>query len=318
MSEFHEHFTPEQQLFALAMFQRKIYQASGQTFQDLFVDIMTRADARFRPVKPQGREGDKGNDGFIPEEGRYFQVYAPEHPASKVTTAVTKAKQDFEKLKQHWEKVAEITDYRFVLNDKYKGTFPEVELVLAEIKREHSLAESKPFLAKDLESVFLTLSITDIHTVLGGVVPRQDTISDIDYCVFTEVLQHLVDTMGPVNKDGMLVVPDFDQKIKFNEIRSAASLLTVGSYQAGAVDVYFNRHGEFTRSDIRDRLAEGYQKAIEAARVDLPNNAAVGDTVYFDLLDLIAPNGTKVVQDAAVVLIAYFFEKCDVFEEPVQ
>ena len=48
------------------------------------------------------------------------------------------------------------------------------------------------------------------------------------------------------------------------------------------------------------------------------NNPAVGDTVYFDLLDLIAPNGTKAAQDAAVVLIAYFFEKCDVFEEPVQ
>jgi hypothetical protein len=38
--------------------------------------------------------------------------------------------------------------------------------------------------------------------------------------------------------------------------------------------------------------------------------------VFFRLLSDLAPGATKQVQDAAIVLIAYYFEKCDVFQEP--
>lgn len=317
MSEFIDQFTPEQQLYARTLFKLKIYQSVGQKFQDLFVDVMTRSDSRFRTVKPHGRKGDKGNDGFIPEDGRYYQVYAPEDPKSKVTDAVKKAKRDFGKLKANWENVSPIKDFRFVLNDKYQGAYPDVEFELAAIKKDHSLTESKPFLAKDLETVFLGLPIACIHSVLGAVVPRQDNISDIDFAVFTEVLQHLVDTMKPIAKSGMLAVPDFEEKIKFNCIESAASLLTVGSYQAGAVDAYFNKHGEFTRSDIRNRLAKCYEEKSQSVKGYTQDTSAFGDKVYFEVLNHIAQGDRKTVQDAAIVLIAYFFEKCDVFEEPI-
>ena len=96
----------------------------------------------------------------------------------------------------------------------------------------------------------------------------------------------------------------------------AASLLRVGNYQNVAVEEYFDRHGEFTKTDIRNRLAHSH----EAARVDVSGNAATdappGDRVFFHLLNDIAPGATKQVQDAAIVLVAYFFEKCDVFEDP--
>ena len=48
------------------------------------------------------------------------------------------------------------------------------------------------------------------------------------------------------------------------------------------------------------------------AAADIP----LGDRVFFLLLNDIVPGATKQVQDAAIVLIAYFFEKCDVFEDP--
>ena len=316
MSDVSERLTPEQELFGRVMFQIRIYQSNGQRYQDLFVDVMTRRNVGFIPVKPQGRRGDQGNDGFIPDDGRYFQVYAPENPSDKATRAAKKASDDFAKLKNNWEHDASIVDYRFVFNDKYQGAFPDILHALAELKERHGLGVAKPFLAADLEREFMQLPASERHAVLGTVIPRSEFIQDIDYAALTELLQHLVDNQRPLPAEGVPAVPDYDKKMQFNEIDQAASLLRVANYQNAAVEEYFDRHGEFTKTDIRNRLARSY----EAARVDVNENAApdacLGDRVFFLLLHDIAPQATKQVQDAGIVLIAYFFEKCDVFEDP--
>lgn len=311
-----EPLTRTQELFARVMFKNRILESNGQRYQDLFVDVMTRRDVGFIPVKPQGRRGDQGNDGFIPDAGRYFQVYAPEDPKDKATVAAQKASDDFEKLKANWHQDAPIVDYRFVFNDKYQGAFPEILHALAELQRTHGLQTVRPFLASDLEREFMKLPRSEMHAVLRTVIPQPESIADIDYAALTEILQHLVKNQRPIPEEGVPTVPDYDRKIQFNDIDRAASLLRVGNYQNGAVELFFDQHGEFTTTDIRNRLAQNY----EAVRVDVTRNAAAdtrpGDQIFFRLLSDIAPEATKQVQDAAIVLIAYFFEKCDVFEDP--
>ncbi|MEO1527075.1 MAG: ABC-three component system protein [Planctomycetota bacterium] len=312
----YESLTPEQQLFARVMFRNRIYQSNGQRYEDLFVSVMTLRDSRFRPVKPQGRKGDQGNDGFIPEAGKYFQVYAPEDAKAKISEAAEKAKTDFSKLQKHWEKDAPITDFRFVHNDKFQGAFPDVEHEIAELKRTHNLTECKAFLAKDLEAEFCKLSKPDMEAVLQSVIPRSQEIADIDYGVFAEILQHLVESQAPIPNGELGPVPSFTEKMRFNGIEATASLLTVGSYQNAAVDEFFNRHGEFTRTDIRNRLADGYNTASTVIGRSQSSETPDGDRIFFELLRTISTAPTKPVQDAAIVLIAYFFEKCDVFKAP--
>ena len=313
MSETSEDLTIEQQMFARILFENKILKANGQAFENLFIQVMTRRDSRFRPVKPQGSIGDQGNDGFIPEEGRYFQVYAPENPKESIGTAAEKARDDFENLKVHWQSDTPITDYRFVFNDKYHGAYPTVEHALSELKRKHGLQIAKPFLAKDLEAEFWGLPTLHKFDVVG-VIPRSEFIADIDYAAMTSILQHLVDNQSPIPARGLPHVPDFVRKIEFNDIDEAAILLRIGNFQNGEVEKYFDQHGEFTRTDIRNRLATAYKNVWQH-----PNSQDItrsGDRVFFELLNQIVPAPTKQAQDAAIVLIAYFFEKCDVFEEP--
>jgi hypothetical protein len=182
MSDTSERLTPEQDLFARVMFQNRIYQSNGQRYQDLFVDVMTRRDVGFVPVKPQGRRGDQGNDGFIPDDGRYFQVHAPEDPGDKAARAraVKKANDDFAKLKDNWEHDTPVVDYQFVFNDKYQGAFPDILHALAELKEGHKLRIAKPFLAADLEREFMQLPASEMHAVLGTVIPRPEFIQDIE------------------------------------------------------------------------------------------------------------------------------------------
>lgn len=49
-----------------------------------------------RKIKPQGKKGDGGNDGYIREEGIYYQVYAPENV--RINDLVNKVNDDFHKL----------------------------------------------------------------------------------------------------------------------------------------------------------------------------------------------------------------------------
>ena len=313
-----ESLTPEQEHYARVMFKNRILESNGQSYQDLFVAVMTKRDSRFLPVKPQGSIGDQGNDGFIPEEGRYYQVYAPENPKDKdkIAQAAKKAFDDFEKLKKHWELDAEIVDYQFVYNDKYQGAFPTILHALTTLKETHGVTTAKLFLAKDLEREFMQLSTLDKHAVLRSVIPRAQYIDDIDFANLTEILQHLVDNQAAIPAGGLPTVPDYSEKIQFNDIVSAADLLRIGNFQNSEVDQFFDRHSDFTKTDIRNRLANSYKAARVAVDEATKADSHSGDLVFFRLLETIVPEAIRPVQDAAIVLIAYFFEKCDVFEDP--
>lgn len=311
-------FSPEQRYFARIQFQNRILRAHAQRFEDLFVSVMTRRFVDFRPIKPQGRGiGDEANDGYVRTAGRYYQVYAPESPVEKVTDAVNKAKNNFDRLKDKWSETADVNEYRFAFNDKFLGAFPEIEHALADIHRTHGLTTAEPFLAKDLEAEFMQLEPDDMHEILGGVIPRAEFLQNIDYAVLTEVLQHLVDNRKGVGAGASLQVRDFNKKLTFNDVTEPVGILfTHGSYQEGEVENYFSRHGEFSRAEIREYLAALYQDCRSTAKQSGIADIAVGDRIFFDMLDHIVPAQTAQIQDAAIVLMAYFFEKCDIFEDP--
>jgi len=309
--------TREESFYANLMLQNQILGANGQRYEDLFVSVMTRRDVGFQPVKPQGSIGDEGNDGYVADDGRYYQVYSPEDPGANVATAAKKATDDFAKLKLKWNAEVPIIEFRFVFNDKYSGAYPEIEHALNALKTEHALDVSKTFLAKDLEREFMALSPSEMQAVLRSVIPHSQHIEDIEHDALTGILQHLVNNQTPLPDDALPSVPEFDAKIAFNGLNKADALLNYGNFQNAAVDEYFNRHGEFRKSDIRNRIAQSYENSKSVVDSEHSvTDSSNGDRTFFHLLNAISPNSVRQVQEAAIVLVAYFFEKCDVFEDP--
>ena len=82
-----EHWSVEQQAIAYKYISLEILKADGQAYEDLLVTIQRGLDSSFRLVKPQGNKGDKKNDGFASDGGKYFQVYAPEVQEGKALIA---------------------------------------------------------------------------------------------------------------------------------------------------------------------------------------------------------------------------------------
>jgi len=139
-------------------FQNRVYKETGTSFQTMFEGIMSKAFPDFKIIRPYGRQGDGGNDGYQPSAGIYYQVYAPLKPDEKEAAAAAKLKADFIKLHSTWNQIAEVKVFFFVFNDKWHGTSIEIEKALAELAKEYEAIKFNSFLAKDLESVFSRLT----------------------------------------------------------------------------------------------------------------------------------------------------------------
>ena len=123
---------------------------------------MEKAYSDFQKIKPYGKDGDSGNDGYRKISGIYYQVYAPEAPSTKLAEAARKFKKDFEKLKKNWDKISEIKEYYFVFNDKYSGSIQKLEEVISELEKDNSRIKFHILKAKELEEIFFSLNTADI------------------------------------------------------------------------------------------------------------------------------------------------------------
>ena len=116
--------------FLELQFENRVYSLNSYEFQKFFEDIMLKKfPGHFQRVRPYGNKGDGGNDGFMKEDGKYFQSYAPlKVNEDKEKEAIQKFRDDFQKLlSSEWGNFSKIKEYYFVYNDKFYGTTIEFE-----------------------------------------------------------------------------------------------------------------------------------------------------------------------------------------------
>jgi len=310
------------------MFQIRAAKSMGMPFQNLFADIMGYARPDFTPVKPQGSEGDWKNDGHEPLAGRYYQVYAPER--FDEAAAIKKLQDDFAGLLAKWGDDAVypngVQEFYFVINDGYRftpGVYPTTIATLEFLRQQHGLKVCKPFLCKHLEDIFLDLPVDKIVSVLGGFAPNPADIKVLPFTLVDEVIRHIVENTGPRSLQQTMNNPDFDQKIIFNGLAATGHLLRDAAYRLGSLEEYFSAQSNFTRKEVRDHLKALYDESKTPLGNNEPADQSKADRQMFYILDAITPQPpeanprlVKELQDAALVVMAYFFEVCDIFEEP--
>lgn len=310
-----------QKLFARKMFMLRVHQAKGTEFQSLFERIMSYRYASFIQVRPYGSDGDRKNDGYDRDSGTFYQVYAPVSPEGNRTevSAATKAKDDFGGLIDHWEGKTAINHYRFVFNDEYRGSPAKLEAALLEIESDNNVT-ARAFLARDLENEAMSLPEDQLLEVIHTPIPSPEILDSVDYGVLSEVVNHILAMQTPVPDKPSLNAPAFDEKIKFNGLtNNVGALLTVASYQSDAITDFFSKNSDYAKQRLRDRLATVYSESV----VELQNHPVMnsGDDIFFKILKQItpatqSPQQSKAAQDAALVVMAFYFEACDIFEEP--
>jgi len=301
---------------ARTLFKLKVHKCNGLAYQDLFTQVMQHKYQNFKQIKPQGNIGDRKNDGYRKDEGIFYQVYAPENPDNKDVSASTKALKDFEILFTFWSSIESVLKYFFVFNDKYLGEYPLTRQKLSEIEKKYTDVGCDLFVAKHLEEEFLLLDELDIIDVVGNL-PSSESIGLLGYDCLSEVINFLLRQPRDIEQIKNLVVPDIGNKITFNNLTPIVSgLLQSGQLQAYSLEDYFRNHpSKSIRQDLQQVFILFYEDLKKKyADASLENN----DVIFFDILQQAC--GTKPenreIQNAVLVLMAYYFEHCDIFEEP--
>lgn len=301
----------QEKAVARKIFRCIILESSGQAFEDFFIRIMGLAIPGFKPVKPHGSIGDRKNDGYIKATATYYQVYAPEYLGKSHAKAVSKLNKDLSGLIQAWP---DVRNYFFVINDKYKGPYPDAAQQMDALKDQYNLEISDFMLAKDLENLAFSKIEDDALLELVNFPPDPASLPNIDYSVLGEVINHIMAKPSFSPDRESLVVPDWDEKIEFNGLSEVTRrYLDAAACKLGFLEEFLKYNGDFASNDLRNRMIALYQECKDCSPSSIEPD---GDSIFSLMLLKGISKQTAPFQDAFLVVLAKYFEACDVFEEP--
>ncbi len=295
------------------IFRNKLHESTGQAFQDVFNQLMSFVNESYVAVAPWGALGDRGNDGYVSTEKRYFQLYAPTSSFKpvEIMTACKKAQTDFAKI------VAGQTNlkrYHFVLNDKFKGLpEPLVPIHEAILAANPQMDECYPVGTFYLLGKFIDLPANKQEAVIGGVPSSVPT--NLDLTNLGSLLTELANSTDALIVGGILVPGTFDAKALFNGLSEDIRrlLLNYATY-AHIVDKLLDARDTWWRQTVAEDIRNRY--------LNLPSNLS-GDEKLMQLVDALIPlvarthpHTLKAYRESSLLVVAKYFETCDVFENP--
>lgn len=292
----------------------KLYKYDGYESECFIRDIFFKVDSRIKFTKPQGKKGDKGNDMFNPETGEYYQIYSPQSLISK--NLEKKIEEDFKKLYDYWNKIYPIKKYYFVINDKFKGVYPDVYKVLEKIKNTYNV-EYELIDCRKIKNIFMELSVDDKEDLLGPILLDDDLIEKLDYNALNEVIEYIINADSEEKPIDDLKAIKFEEKLKINNLDNLiCTKLNYGSYYISSLEAYFNSLGNNRRDEIGEKLNEIYQ---EAKKIISDNNTNCGNLRFYYIFDKCYPPNRKrknAINNALFILLSYYFETCSILESP--
>ncbi len=292
-----------QQAYYEQKFENAFLRAKGTAFQDFFEKLMGFAyKADFMACRPWGNRGDRKNDGFLKSEQRLFQVYAPNEMTE--TKASTKIREDFEGAKVHWGK--HFDKWVFVHN-AVGGLPPHVQQVLLDFEKENPGMILEPWGLEELRDIFYRLTPESMRSWFGDALTAE-TKARLGFKDLQVVLESLAYQSAPLRQP----VRDVPRgKIEANALsESIAVLLKEGMAKAHLVEGFFNRWHD---ARLGEYTAESFRNAYGQLRENLTPNQIFAELQIWAGGE---SRGTPEHELAVLTVMAYYFERCDIFEEP--
>ncbi len=275
----------------------------GDSFQEFFEKLMSLAyKADFMACRPWGKVGDRKNDGFLKSERRLFQVYAPAE--MKAGKAIAKIKEDFEGAKTYWNT---LFDKWVFAHNAVDGLPPHVLEVLLEFEKENQEIKIEPWGLEEFRVVFRKLSSDDLQTWFGFA-PSAETSARLGF----EDLKIVLDTIASRTPVQDQLVKDVPRgKIQANALSDdVACLLKAGMTKAPMVEEFLNRWHDVT---LGERIADSFKEYYDSLRGTMNPNQ-----IFAELQTWAGGHdrGTAEHELAVLTVTAYYFERCDIYEEP--
>lgn len=288
--------------YALVMRNRYL-EATAFAFQDFVVDILERRHpGDFDRVRPTGNIGDRKCDGRIRSSSTIIACYGPRQMVP--TEVVRKIKSDFAGALKQWP---DMKGWRFVHNDR-DGLGPDVVKALDGLQADHPEVKIEVWGFNELKQEALRLSESDLIELYGY--PPGGT-EQVTIASLIPVIEHVGRLATPAATAVRAVPPN---KVAYNELSDdVQALLGIGMRKVDVVRKYFD---EYHDPKLGDEVAEALRRHYEEYR-----ERGLSPDEIFGELQSIASGSSGLHQGAAhqnavYAVLAFYFEECDVFEEP--
>jgi len=278
--------------------------ARGNAYQDAFWQLMVCAyGADFVRTKPAGNIGDRKNDGYLKSDKRLFAVYAPITLAD--TATAEKLASDFQGGFAYWGPEL-VENWTFVHNGVESGLPPSATKRLMAIQQDSGVVTSEWGHA-DLLNLVERCTPDALQRWLGPIVDRRSMLA-LSLEDVRPLLDHLVESPDVVDPSLFvdLRAPAV-QKAEINGLnRDTQHFLQLGRLRTATVDSYIRR---WVAPGVADRIAE----ALAARYRDLRVRGHSPNAVFAEMLRDLEGTSTQTMS-AALAVLSYFFDTCDIFE----
>lgn len=275
----------------------------GMEFQDWFVLLAGYAfGPDFEEVRPYGPKGDLKCDGRKISTGTIFQSYAPY--LMKDTDLSAKIVEDFKGAHKNWGDA--MKGWVLVHNDG-RGLPPAGTIALDALRKEHPSILIEVWSEPELHAIHTTIPLSG-QEALYGFAPSLRLVDGLALADLVPIIESLA-MAEPSAVDPPLHPPSVD-KLRKNHLSSeAAVLLQMGRRKSGLVSVFFKRGA---RVELGEKIAQAFRDRYALLReLGLP-----ADAMFAQFQDYAGAKGNPKTQGAALAVITYFFDSCDIFEDP--
>ena len=295
-----------QQLSYERDFQNTFLQVKGDSFQSFFEKLMHKAHPNdFLACRPWGKVGDRKNDGYLPSARILYQCYAPNE--MKEAAAIKKIKEDFNGAKPHW--LEYFDEWTFVHNAQDGRLGPHIIKVLAELKEVNPNIRIGHCGYEEMLATFRKLSLQDLESWFGPSLTLEAFVN-LGYSDLLAVLKHISVSPAPAISD----VKDVSRgKIEANLLSTdVANFLKLGMQKSSLVMNFFDNWNS-------PSYGEQIASAFKSQYVSLKNlKPALHPDEVFGRLEAWAGgavNTTPSHKAAVLAVMAYLFDKCEIFED---
>ena len=293
-----------QQAYYELRFEILFLKSKGSTFQEFFEKLMGLAyKTDFMACRPWGNRGDRKNDGFLKSEKQLFQVYAPNE--MKESEAIKKITADLEGAKEYWDSL--FKKWAFVHNTD-DGLPPHVQKVLLGFQQANQGINIETWGLEELRSVFRKISLEDKQVWLG-LAPTAETRMKLGFRDLQPVLENLA---GQPASTGLPVTDVPPGKIEANALSESVSMIIKeGMIKANLVRQFFDQWHD---PEFGEKIAESFRKQYNT----LKEQKVTPNRIFMELQTWAGgeQRGTPEHELAVWTVLAYYFERCDIFEEP--
>jgi hypothetical protein len=288
----------------------RLHQLTGVAFQDFFADVMEKAfGSAYVRVRPYGKLGDKGCDGYRSDTGAVHQCYGPmQQGPPRVADLIQKMREDFAKSKSA---LASIMNSWLFTHNMMKGV-PSESLVEAGALETENPGLAVGFFGPDsFEKTIFGLEEAQIEDLLGPAAASAD-YSSPDLSEMATMLQAVA--AGDTSHLSEPIKPVPVEKLSYNKLSdSSAHLIASGMLNEPLIDEYIRSSSDPT---LGDRIADSLRKRYTI----LKSEGFDPDGIYTLLLAHVlgehrVTHPRPAEQVAAQAIVSYFFHSCDIFED---